>query len=98
MEGEGFDGWTRRQFGFLTGGLLAAVCGSTIVASGVCCQQIGAQCAFDSDCCANTASCGIVSAIGCVSTEPVCCKGNREPCVNACDCCDPWRCTGGTCQ
>jgi hypothetical protein len=75
--------------------LLSAACGSTIFATGVCCQQLGGACGLDSDCCANTGKCGLD---GCGGVELVCCRGLESLCGSSCECCDPLRCMSGTCQ
>jgi hypothetical protein len=75
--------------------LLSAACGSTIFATGVCCQQLGGACGLDSDCCANTGKCGLD---GCGGVELVCCRGLGSLCGSSCECCDPLRCMSGTCQ
>jgi hypothetical protein len=75
--------------------LLTAACGSTIFASGVCCQQLGGACGLASDCCANTGNCGLN---GCGGVAPVCCRGQGSQCGSNCECCDPLRCLNGMCQ
>ena len=75
--------------------LATAACGSTIVATGVCCLQLGNACGLDSDCCANTGKCGID---GCGGVAPVCCRGQGSQCGSSCECCDPLRCLSGSCQ